>query len=577
VQTPISARILFIVLAAIAAPDRTLGQNHPQSERPVPPLAPIRSSAANDRDTPRELQIVAPPDDEAASKKLPRTLKTPVADPLPDILQATPLPERPNVAREEAATPRKLTGSRSPLVTVEIVGPESATLGQSLTYEILVRNLSDVTAQRITVEQDLPSNVKYVSGDPPPDERTDRLIWKLEKLDAGSERRLRVKALAKEDGEFQTQATVSFALQSACITRITKPNLGLKMTAPDWAVLGEEIAFKIEISNTGSARLQQVVLRDLLPDGLTHPQGREIEADVGPLAPGEKRTIVLKALATKSGNMVNEITATASVAGADGVVAAGGVKSYELDAAAKTTVRVGEPGLSVKQIGPKTCQVRSEALFTIEASNNGTAITRNVRVQNRLPANMEFVAASDEGRFDPASRTVTWSLGALDFGTKRVLSVKARAVTSGEVVNSVNVQADGNLTARSEFHVMVEGAPALSVEILDLDNPAPVRTDVMYEIRVLNQGTAPCTNLQISLSLPEGMILRDAQSPTPYKLEDSNVVFAPFAKLATRADLVYRIKVQSKKSGNAKLRVQLTADQLQRPVIREEISRFLER
>ena len=98
--------------------------------------------------------------------------------------------------------------------------------------------------------------------------------------------------------------------------------------------------------------------------------------------------------------------------------------------------------------------------------------------------------------------------------------------------------------------------------------------DANYEIRVVNRGTCPCTGIQISAIMPEGMELREVSAPTPYKAAGQQIQFASFGKLATRADIVYRLKVRSKVEGDVRFRVQLTCDQLQQPVLKEESSRF---
>ena len=74
--------------------------------------------------------------------------------------------------------------------------------------------------------------------------------------------------------------------------------------------------------------------------------------------------------------------------------------------------------------------------------------------------------------------------------------------------------------------------------------------------------------------LPEGMELRQASAPSPYKVQGQQVQFAPYARLATKADLVFRLKVRSSVAGDVRFRVQLTCDQLQQPVFKEESSRF---
>ena len=51
------------------------------------------------------------------------------------------------------------------------------------------------------------------------------------------------------------------------------------------------------------------------------------------------------------------------------------------------------------------------------------------------------------------------------------------------------------------------------------------------------------------------------------------MTFDPLAKLATKADAVYRVKVRGMQPGDYRFRVQMTCDQLKAPVVKEESSR----
>src|SRR5262249_46163221 len=146
--------------------------------------------------------------------------------------------------------------------------------------------------------------------------------------------------------------------------------------------------------------------------------------------------------------------------------------------------------------------------------------------------------------------------------------------TTAESTNAVQAQAEGGLVARAELPVHVEGIPAIALEVSALDDPAPINSDAAYEIRVINRGSCPCTGIQIIANLPEGMELREVQPPAAYQASGQQVQFAPYSKLAIRADIVYRIKVRSRVPGDVRFRVQLTCDQLQQPVLKEESSRF---
>src|SRR5262249_24910168 len=64
--------------------------------------------------------------------------------------------------------------------------------------------------------------------------------------------------------------------------------------------------------NNSTQVIRKVTLRCELSDGLVHPQGQVIEADLGDLTPGQARTDSLDTLvANKPGRLQAQLTATA--------------------------------------------------------------------------------------------------------------------------------------------------------------------------------------------------------------------------------------------------------------------------
>jgi uncharacterized repeat protein (TIGR01451 family) len=356
-------------------------------------------------------------------------------------------------------------------------------------------------------------------------------------------------------------------------TKFTRPKLSLSIAGPQTVAVGEPAVFQIQLTNVGTGPIARIILRNHVPSGLQHPQGNQIEAELPGLAIGESKTITLRTVAIKGGTHCNEIEAFAESSGGP-VQLPGAVRNPDLNVTAKAEVRVLEPDLAVKISGPKSCLVKCEGIFTIDVTNPGSGPSNNVKIVNRLPDGMDFLAASDDGRFDPATKTVSWNIVRLDPAAHRVVTCQMRGSATAESSSVVMAQAEGNLIARAELPVHVEGVPAVSLEVVALDDPAAVNSDANYEIRVLNRGSCPCSGIQIIANLPEGMEMREVQAPVPYQVSGQQIQFAPYNKLATRADIVYRVKVRSRVPGDVRFRVQLTCDQLQQPVFKEESSRF---
>ncbi|HSQ56774.1 MAG TPA: hypothetical protein VLM40_13620, partial [Gemmata sp.] len=128
--------------------------------------------------------------------------------------------------------------------------------------------------------------------------------------------------------------------------------------------------------------------------------------------------------------------------------------------------------------------------------------------------------------------------------------------------------------AKVETAIRAEGVAAVRFEVIDLDDPVEVGKEAVYEIRVMNQGTGPCTNVQLLAALGEGTVYTGSSGPTQVKAQGQHLVFEPIATLAVKGESVYRVKIRGNVAGDLRFRVQLTCDQVRTPVVKEESTRF---
>jgi uncharacterized repeat protein (TIGR01451 family) len=464
--------------------------------------------------------------------------------------QAPASPDRP-------ATP-PASGPAIPTLQVEKVGPASLNIGKPLRYEIVVRNPGSVPVLSVQVEEQLPAGARFTSADPRPMMRSGLLVWNLGNLDAGAEKRIKIELQPVGEGELDSRAIVTFSTQADLHTRITQPKLTLTKTGPQTAQVGQPAIFQLQLTNVGTGPATGVVLHDHLPEGLRHANGSDVETDLGTLAPGESKTITLETTAAKAGRYINQ----AVVSGDDG-----------LQALAQVPIVITEPMLTLRKTGPKRLYLGRYADFQLEVANPGSAPASNVQIIDNLPPEFDFVEASEGGKFDPATRTVTWNLASLPAGQKQTISVKGQAKAPGDSVNQAIAHADGGLEAKASVTVHLEGVPALLLEVVDLEDPIEVGAETTYEIRVVNQGTSATTNLQIIATVPQGMTTRDATGPTPHHLQGPQVIFDKLPTLAPKADALFRVKVVGEQPGDMRFKVQMTSDQLRSPVYEEESTR----
>jgi uncharacterized repeat protein (TIGR01451 family) len=438
---------------------------------------------------------------------------------------------------------------------VDVAGPARIALGQPLIHEIVVRNTGARIAAEVHVEEPLPAGIAVLRTDPPAQTRVNLLTWDLGALDAGSERRLKVELQPSDAKELNLRPRVSFLTNTGLRTQVARPQFALEMTAePGTTPRGGTITFKIRLSNQGETLIRNIKLTDKLPPGLRHPA---IAGDIvgiprfGDLKPGETRQLSLETTAATAGRFANELVAEAD----SGV-----------EARARVDVVVTEPTLALRFEGPKQSPTQRELDFFLEVANPGPATATKIRLVQALPPSFEFVSASTGGAFNAVQHTLTWTLGDLAANQRQRVTFKIKAGAAGEWPLYTAVLAENIPESRIANVLHIEGAPSLTLDPLSREDRLAVGEETVCEMRVSNQGDAPCSGVRLTAVLPDTVTpLSAQQGPTAGQVQQQQVAFPPLAQLPPRSEAVYRIRVRARRPGHGTVRVELTA-QGERPV-----------
>lgn len=506
-----------------------------------------------------------------------------VPTPAPVAIVAAPSPMEPLPSSPMVPSTGALPARLAPSVIVEAFAPDTVNFGQEFKYDLLVRNTGAVAVSDVKISDELPNGSRFLSSDPPAEVNGDHLSWGLGIIEPGADRRITVRIKPAEEGEIRSRATVSFSTSVDAKTRVTRPRISVALTGPEVARVGEEAAFVIKVTNTGTGPATKLMLKAMLTEGLFCPKvpsagGNEIETVLADVKPGETKSIKLPVAAARAGMQSCQI-----VAATEG----------SPESTARVAVNVVEALLQLKQAGPAHCLVRSEPTYTIDLANPGTAATDPLSVYSVLPDGFEYVQASDGGVFNGTTRAVTWRLPSLPAGGTRQVTLKMRSVSACDGMLRTLAQGGSEpapaptgvtpvsatsgpraLEAKAETQIHSEGVPAIRFEVLGVEGLVEVGKEAVYEIRVTNQGTGACSNVQLVAALAEGTTYTGSNGPTQIKAQGQQLVFDPIATLGVKGELVYRVRIRGTVPGDQRLRVQLTCDQVTNPVVKEESTRF---
>ena len=177
------------------------------------------------------------------------------------------------------------------------------------------------------------------------------------------------------------------------------------------------------------------------------------------------------------------------------------------------------------------------------------------------------------GEYDASSHSVHWSLAELPANERGTVELAVLPIETGEHVMQVSTQANPGLQDTTEARVHVDGIVALMFEVVDLESPVEIGGETTYEIRVVNQGSKPASNVQVGAVMPQGMRALSGEGETRHAIQGERVLFAPLAQLAPKAESVFRINAQGLRAGDQRVRVQVLSDEVRQPITKEVSTR----
>lgn len=440
----------------------------------------------------------------------------------------------------------------------------SAIVGETFEYVINVSNPSQVDATSVTVTDNLPNGIQYVSSNPPSN-GGGSMSWNLGTIPGGGSSSIRVQVQGTRQGTFENCASVSAAqglsAQDCCSTTITAPALVIEKNCTPNALLCEPIEYTVIVRNTGDGPAMNVRVVDTLPDGITATDGRQTrEFNAGNLAPGEAKQARYTANASRTGSFTNRAVATAD----------GG-----LSAETSCTTNVSNAELSVtKTANRNEVYIGRDFEYTITVNNSGNADATGVTLTDTIPNGTQFISASNGGQMSGGS--VNWNLGTIAAGQSMSVNMTVKANAAGIAMNKACARTRCG-EACGSVETPIKGIPAVLLEVIDLEDPDEIGTTETYKITVTNQGSANATNIRIVATVqPEAdFVSASADFGGGATADGRTVTFTALPSLAPKQRATFTVVVRGQQAGDTRFKVLMYTNETDpTPIEETESTRF---
>jgi uncharacterized repeat protein (TIGR01451 family) len=452
--------------------------------------------------------------------------------------------------------------SMRPHLSIQKQAPKTATVGVPIEYRIILRNEGDMAAYDLQIEDELGSAAELISAMPQPDNSSGgTLRWSIGELAAGASREMIVRVRPTGEGTLDGTATVSFSAQVRSATVIRSPRLQLEVAGPSAVKLGSEVPLQFRITNRGSGDAANVVLRSVLPPGLRHPEGADLEYSIDLLRAGETETVDLTVAAAEPGEQVR----VSAEIEAEGTAPTTG----------RTEINIVGSQLIIERTGPEKRYVNHPARFQNLVKNETQFDASGAYVVEQVPEGMRVESVGGGGKYDPTTRQVRWDLPVIGPGRGVVLDLGLVPEVTGKLESRVAVveSAGFRSEAKDNTIVVVEGIHNVTADISRQDKPVAVGERFGFTVTIDNRGTAEARNVQISLQVPaEIEVIAAGTREIPGKLLPGNVVrYDKVVTIRPNEQMKFQVTLRGRQiARNAVVQAQLKYDEMDRPLIVSE-------
>ncbi|RZK60685.1 MAG: DUF11 domain-containing protein [Pedobacter sp.] len=349
----------------------------------------------------------------------------------------------------------KQTVSCTDLMVTKTVNNATPTVGNNLTFTIVVKNngLADATGVKVTDQ--LPTGYTYISSTVSTGAYNNATgIWTVGNLANGTSATLTVTATVNASGTYANTATITGSEtdpdpgnNSSTVTPVPgaiQANLGVLKTVNNAApTMGTEVVFTIAANNAGPNNATNVKVTDLLPAGYTYISSTVTTGafdritgtwTIGNFANGASATMSITAKVNSTGPYAN----TAVIAGAEIDPVPGNNSSTVTPVPNAAMVDLS----IVKTTVITPTFIGEEFDYLLEVKNIGVNLGTEVIASDILPAGLNYVSTSTNygtATYNSSTRAISWNIGNLAVGATVTLTIKVKTDEAGVIVNTATV------------------------------------------------------------------------------------------------------------------------------------------
>lgn len=457
--------------------------------------------------------------------------------------------------------------------------PDPVTVGETLTYTVMVNNGGPDDAPDVTMTNTLPGDVTFQSATASQgscQHSAGTVSCMFGAVASGGGTTATIMVVPQVAGDLSNTASVaagnddpnpgdnSATVMTTVEAADTSSDLSVTASAsPDPVTAGETLTYTIPISNAGPDEAPDVVLTSMLADDVTftsaspsqgscqHTAGN-VSCQLGALASSGNASVTIMVVPLESGDVANSV----SVAGGNDDPDLGNnsaTVTTTVDAAATTS------DLSIfKSANPDPATVGEVLTYTVSVSNAGPDEAPDVAMTDMLSADVSFQSVvASQGSCQHSAGTVTCDFGALASGASATANIDVIPQVGGDLSNTAAVSSGSNDPNPDDNTVTittsVDGSSTtsdLSVTKVSDASEVLVGETVTYTITVSNAGPDDAEDVVVEDQLPTAVTFESVSTTQGSCGHSNRLVSCDLGTVANNGSATVTIEVTADEAGD---------------------------
>ena len=480
----------------------------------------------------------------------------------------------------------------APGLTLRMTGPAELALDATATFRIELANPGDLVTRNASISVSLPPILRFLNSNPAAEVFGARVQWRIGDLGPRDTRVIELNCRAVRDGRVslcaQAQAEGNLATEACTSVTISVAALEVRfIDPPTKARVGDQVSFNVEVTNTGTVRMGNVVARDSFESGLVHAGGEPspIVRSLGSLEPRAVSRFSVTFTTRQAGRICHTLDVTGD--GGQSAVAQACIDVEQVPLTAQVEVS-----------GPPRGRVGEPLIYTIRVTNTGQGPLAGGRIAVYTVPSLLPEQASPDYRYQEGG--LIWELGTLQPNDAPSRQVQCRCVrpdtraavravftaepgiSQSSTTTSEIVAADG-IPPSATPGPAAEPAPApvtettgnLVISIAGTSGAVPVGSTTSYILTVKNDRPASDRDVVVTFVLSEGLQFRSFDGggfglTERVSADGRTIIVQKVNELRAGETLsALRLEVTAVAAGTQRLRVDVTSLRSPQAVSRE--------